>query len=497
MKYVIDSMVFLGSALMVYNIVCFVRFGRFVRGRKSWDRGDMILLVPTVLLVFFLAGYLFIGLFGKPDIIMAGILFGGSIFVFVMGRMLSDIVRRLTENEHLEAELLAVEEGERAKTSFLASISHEMRTPMNVILGMDTLALKNPDLSPQTRDQLEKIGYSAVHLKGLIDNLLDLQEMEAGTLIIRKEPFSMREALEQVDAVISVMCREKGLAYETSFAAGVMSHYSGDSAQLKRVLINLLDNAVKFTDAPGRVRFTVDLEKEEDTCTELRFTVSDTGIGIDEEFLPKLFLPFVQEDSSFTNRYGGTGTGLAAAHRMVTGMGGRIEAASKKGEGSTFVVILPFMPLPEEDQPEQEYGDEKEDGQLILSGCRILIVEDLAENAEIVSDLLELEGAVSVRAENGLAGVELFRKSAPYEYDAILMDLRMPVMDGLEAAKRIRAMQRPDAGSVPIIALTANAYESDIRNSLNAGMNEHLSKPIDADRLYAELNKWIHTARRE
>ncbi len=498
-QWVIDLMIYAGSALMVYNIYGFIRFERYIRGKKTWDGKNYILYLPIVLLIFFLAGYLVIGFFGKPDLMMAGVLLGGSIFVFVMYRLLNRIIQKVIESEHLEAELMAAEESSRAKSSFLAAISHEMRTPMNVILGMDLLALKNPDLPDQTRDQLEKIGHSARHLAGLINNILDMQETGSGEKVERDNSFSLKDALEQINAVISSACQAKGLSYETSFTDCATRDYKGDAAQLKRALINILDNAVKFTDAPGSVRFTVTCTRDKDTCTQMHFIIADTGVGIEEKFLPQIFEPFAQEDMSFTNRFGGSGLGLAAANNIVRNMGGTIEVESRKGEGSTFTVSIPLT-----DAPVQEHADGaccsgacEDEAPVSLEGCRILLAEDIPENAEIVTDLLELEEAICEHVSNGLEAVNRMKEVPRYWYDAILMDLRMPVMDGLEAAGRIRALPRPDAKSIPIIALTANAYEIDIQNSLKAGMNGHLVKPVDADLLYQELRKWIRRTRRE
>ena len=498
-NWVIDAMIFAGSGLMVYNIYGFIRFERYIKRKKTWNGKNGILYLPILLLLFFLAGYLVIGIFGKPDLMMGGILFGGSVFVFVMYRLLNVIIQKVMESEHLEAELLAAEESSRTKTSFLATISHEMRTPMNVILGMDVLALKNPDLPEQTRDQLEKIGHSARHLSGLINNILDMQETGRSEAALRSDSFSLRDALEQINGVISAMCEEKGLTYETAFAECAARDYRGDAAQLKRALINILDNAVKFTDPPGTVRFEVTCTKDGDTCTQMHFIITDTGVGIDKEFLPKIFEPFAQEDMSFTNRFGGSGLGLAAAYNIITHMGGNIAVQSVKDQGSTFTATIPLIAPEAENRKENACccGGECVDTPVSLEGCRILIAEDLPENAEIVADLLELEGAESDHAENGLVAVNMMKESPRYRYDAILMDLRMPVMDGLEAAGKIRALPRPDAKSIPIIALTANAFEIDVQNSLKAGMNGHLVKPVDADLLYQELKKWIRKTKGE
>ena len=306
-RWVIYGMVYLGSALMVYNIYGFIMFARRIKAMNSWQGKDQILYVPIALLVLFLLGYLAVGVFGKPDLIVAGILFGGSIFVFVMYKLLSRITERILENEQIEAKLLVAEETNRAKMSFLASMSHEMRTPMNVILGLDSLALNDPDLRAETKRQLEKIGQSGRHLLSLINNILDMNRMNAEIMEIRHEDFSLADALDQVNAITQTLCDEKGLEYQTSVKDGVSDRYIGDELQLKKLLLYFLDNAVKYTDAPGTVRLCVDRASEKDGCATLRFTVSDTGVGIDQDFLPKIFDAFAQEDASSTNRFGGGG----------------------------------------------------------------------------------------------------------------------------------------------------------------------------------------------
>ncbi len=519
-NWIIYSLVYLGSLLMVYNICGFVRYARRISSLKNWGGKNRILNIPIVLLVLFLLGYLAVGLFGEPDLVIAGILFGGSIFVFVMYRMLNGITDRILENEKVEAQLIAVEEVSRAKSAFLASMSHEMRTPMNMILGLDTLALKNPDLPDETRDQLVKIGLSARHLAELIENILIFQQEEDDGNVVKEERFSLKETLDEICDQISFLCEQKGLDFQFSFSKCANRDYSGDKIALKRALMCILDNAVKFTDAPGTVRFCVMYEQEREAYTRVRFVIADTGIGIDEEFLSKIFQPLTQEDQSFTNRFGGSGIGLSAANSIVKRMGGTIEVESRKGEGSTFTVRLPLLTVGGDvcascagcapDQSEmcascagcRHVRDTLPQEQrtlppVSLAGKRILIVEDMDINAEIVADLLDLEDAESERAENGLEAVNKVKASAPWYYDAILMDLRMPVMDGLEATRRIRALPRPDAATIPIIALTANAFQSDIDATRSVGMNAHLAKPADAEILYATLREWITISREQ
>ncbi len=496
-RLLVYGMIYLGSALMAYNIYGFITFIRSVRKRRSWSGKDRALFIPVFLLIVFLLGYLTVAFFGKPDLVVASILFGGSIFVFVMYRMLSSIMGRVLENEEIEARLLAAEETNRAKNEFLASISHEMRTPINVIQGLNTLALNNPDLPNETRGQLMKIDDSARQLAALINNILDLQQTESGELTVSQESFSLKELLVQIDSITAAACKEKGLRYIPSFAACTAQDYTGDAIQLKRALLCILENAVKYTDAPGTVSFTVNYSEGDEGNTEIHFVVQDTGVGIDEAFLPRIFDSLTQEDASFTNRFGGSGIGLAVAKRIIDQMGGTIKADSTKGAGSTFTITVPLMPQSEarSEKETDPCGDSHADGEETkLEGRRILVAEDMPINAEIVANLLELEGAESELAENGLAAVNMVQQSDEYYYDAILMDLRMPIMDGLEATRQIRSLERKDARTIPIIALTANAFESDVQASLAAGMNAHLAKPTDAGKLYDTLKYWIAAA---
>ena len=489
LRWLIYLMVYLGSAIMIYNICGFFRFARFIKQLRAWKGNYGILYIPIALLIFFLLGYLAVGIFGHPDMIVAGILFGGSVFVFIMYKLLSSITQRIVESETamMEAELRAVEETNRAKNAFLATISHEMRTPMNMILGMDAIALKNPDLMPETRGHLEKIGLTARHMLGLINTILDLNSIENGKLKLKQEVFSLSEALEQVNVIAQSLCEEKGLDYQFSVPDSVKGRYAGDETQIKQVLIRLLDNAVKFTDAPGKVKFSVECVAEESAIRKLRFTVADTGIGIDRDFLPSIFNVFAQEDGGSTTRYGGSGLSLAAAKGVVDRMGGTISVESEKNVGSTFTVVLPMpfttVEVPVAAEPEEAHS---------LAGKRVLVAEDIPMNAEIVISFLEMENMACEHAENGQVALDMFSNSPLHYYDAVLMDLRMPLMNGLDAARAIRALPREDAKSVPIIALTANAAESDVQQTKEAGMNMHMAKPASAVDLYATLKRFIY-----
>ncbi|MBR2527639.1 MAG: response regulator [Blautia sp.] len=485
MSWLIHGMIYLGSALMVYNIYGFIHFGRQFGNQGSWEKADRILAITVILLVFFLLGYLTIGILGIPDLMTAGILFGGSIFVFIVCKLLEKIARQIQDKEHIQAELIASEASNHAKNTFLASVSHEMRTPMNVIIGLNDICLKDPTLTVETREHLKKVGASARHLLSLINNILVMNSLDMDSAVQQTSTFSLADTVDQVNAIVSVNCEEKGLTYHFSALDDLRKSYIGDELQLKQILFSLLDNAVKYTKAPGNVDFSIACEDSDGEGKDtFRFTVSDTGVGIDKDFLPRVFQVFSQEDASSTTLYGGSGLGLAVTKKIVEQLGGTITASSEKNVGSVFTILLPLLAAEEEVIPLSTDS-------ISLEGKRILVVEDLPENAEIIQDLLELEGVITEHAENGKIALDMFLSSPPKYYDVILMDLRMPVMDGLTATREIRASHHPDAKTVPIAALTANAFESDVRQSLSAGMNVHLAKPADADLLYSTLKTLI------
>ena len=483
-------MVYLGSALMVYNIYSYMLFAKRLREKKNWGKEETILYFPIILLIMFLIGYLIVGIFGKPDLIMSGILFGGSIFVFVICYLMQRITNRVEENEHLAAQLEVAEQSSEAKTRFLSTMSHEMRTPLNAIIGTNLLMLKNPALPLEMADQAEKIGVSARHLLEMVNNILDMNHIETGELTLKNERFSLREVLELTNLITQNQCEQKWLAYKSAVIGELEDDYIGDAMRLKEVLLTILGNAVKFTLAPGRVTFTTEqIQAEGDTRT-LRFIIQDTGIGMDEDLVSRLFVPFVQGDSAGTNGFGGAGLGLAISKRIVDMMHGTIEVKSGKAQGTAFTITVQLQAFTQQEKGQEEPAA-SEDAPVTLEGRRVLIVEDMQMNAEIVGDLLDMEGVSSDWAENGKIAVEMFSQSPVDTYDAVLMDLRMPVMDGLDATRAIRALDRPDAKAVPILALTANAFEEDVQHSLEAGMNAHLAKPVDSDVLLESLKRFI------
>ena len=419
--------------------------------------------------------------------------------------------RTLEQSEALSAALVAAEAANRAKTAFLSNMSHEIRTPMNAIIGLDNITLADPNLSDNTRENLQKIDNAAHHLLDIINDVLDMSRIESGHLSLKNDVFSFAEVLEHINTVISSQCREKGVDYKYSIKGNIGGSYIGDEIKLRQVLLNILGNAVKFTPSGGAVNFLIEETARFGGNATLQFTISDTGIGMSKDYLPTLFDPFSQEDSSTTSRYGSTGLGMPITKNIVELMNGSISVESEKGKGTTFTVQV-TMPVSEEAEAKEQSGvpralfDEDEMDELReankdkpeqphsaakLKGRRILLAEDMAINAEIIMMVLSMREIVSDHAENGKIAVEMFKGHEPGFYDAILMDMRMPEMDGLEAARTIRALERPDAKTIPIIAITANAFDEAVQRSMQTGLNAHLSKPVDPDVLYSTLENLI------
>lgn len=530
----------------------------------------------------------------------------------------------LSKNQALSDALEAAEEASKAKTVFLSNMSHEIRTPMNAIIGLDSLALQDDELSEKTRDYLNKIGTSAQHLLGLINDILDMSRIESGRLSLRNEEFSFSKLLEEVNTLFSGQCEEKGLHYNCRINGHLDGYYIGDNIKLKQVLINILGNAVKFTPEGGRVDLIAEKTGGFDGKSTLRFIIRDTGVGMSKDYIPKLFDTFSQEDETAANKYGSSGLGMAITKSIVEMMNGNIEVDSEKGIGTTFTVTVTLMDsdkheaegdesidvkpedmtvlivdddaiacdhaklilekegiaaetalsgekaiemvklrharrepynliivdwrMPELDGVEttrrirQVSGDESaiiiltaynwddvqddavnagvdsfiakplisdtildeyktalkkknekghREHRADLKGRRILLAEDVEINAEIMMNVLGMKEMECEHALNGRIAVDMFKESPEGYYDAILMDMRMPEMDGEEACQTIRSMERPDARTIPIIALTANAFDEDVQRSLQAGMNAHLSKPVQPETLFETLEKML------
>ena len=533
-----------------------------------------------------------------------------------------DTRRAVQQSQALSEALAVAEQANKAKTAFLSNMSHEIRTPMNAIIGLNNIALNDPDVPERTRDHLEKIGVSAKHLLNIINDILDMSRIESGRMVLKREEFSLPKVLEQVNTIISGQCRDKGLSYECRIKNKVDDYYIGDDVKLRQVMINVLGNAVKFTPSGGSVLFTIEETAHFDGKSTLRLVMADTGIGMSEEYLPHIFDAFSQEDSTTTNRYGSTGLGLPITKSIVELMNGHIEVESTKGEGTTFTVsvtldeapsnraqiaddelnphelsvlvidddpiacehaeivlgqvgiscetalsgaegvrmvevrhgrreqydlILVDWKMPEMDGVETtrrirsivghgtaiviltsyNWDDVMEEAmeagvdsfvpkplfagsvldefreafrkkneallgnKVDLKGRRVLLAEDMVVNAEIMVMVLSMREMDVDVAENGRMAVQMFADKPVGYYDAVLMDMRMPEMDGLEATRRIRALERDDAATVPIIALTANAFDEDVQKSMQAGLDAHLSKPVEPEALFATLEDLV------
>ena len=529
----------------------------------------------------------------------------------------------MERRQALSDALAAAEDANRAKTAFLSNMSHEIRTPMNAIIGLDSIALEDPETPEKTRSYLKQIGASAEHLLHLINDILDMTRIESGRMTLRNEEFSFAKLLEAINTMFSAQCHDKGLVYHCHLNSEVDDYYIGDNMKLRQALINILGNAVKFTPVGGSVELRIRRRAQFEGKTTLEFVISDTGIGMSEEFIPHLFDTFAQEDASATSKYGSSGLGMAITKSIVEMMNGEIKVESVKGKGTTFTVtvtladaahvtgkdsmteiapgdmtvlvidddptsceharlvlekagiaaeiaasgkqaiemvklrharrkpynlILVDWQMPEMDGVETTRriravtGDEsaiiiltaynwedileeavqagvdsfipkplfaaavmeefsaafqrkkvlaKPEKKAELSGRRILLAEDIEVNARIMMMVLQARGMETDLAENGRIAVEKIAASEEGYYSAVLMDIRMPEMDGLEATRRIRMMDRADAKSIPIIALTANAFDEDVQRSLQAGMNAHLSKPVKPDAMYETLESLI------
>lgn len=533
----------------------------------------------------------------------------------------------LAKNQALSDALKTAEEASKAKTIFLSNMSHEIRTPMNAIIGLDSLALHEPEISSKTRGYLEKIGSSAEHLLSLINEILDMSRIESGRTKINSEEFSFPKLLEQVNTIIDDQSRTKGLNYSCHVAGSLDDYYVGDVTKIRQILINILGNAVKFTPKGGNIDLNVEKIAAFDNKSTLVFKISDTGIGISKEFLPKIFDTFTQENATTAFKYGSSGLGMAITKGIVDMMNGKIDVESEKGKGTTFCVTLTLNDSMRKQATDDEIeihpsemsvlvvdddeialghaklvlgkagiltdtvltgkeavemaklrharrepynlivvdwqmpemngietareirkvtGDEsaiiiltaynwddildealaagvdcfiskplfsgilldefknalrrkKEHTSLAknkaeLAGKRVLLAEDMDVNAQIMMEVLKMRDLQVELAVNGRKALEMFRDHPESYYDAILMDVRMPEMDGLEATAAIRKLDRDDAKKVPIIALTANAFDEDVQRSLQVGMNAHLSKPINPDHLYQTLEEMIWTA---
>ena len=393
---------------------------------------------------------------------------------------LTQVNDELRQAQDIAAEALqSAERASKAKTDFLANMSHDIRTPMNAIIGITTL-MKNELHQPEKlAEHLDKLENSGQLLLGIINDILDMSRIESGKTTLNVEKMNLPQQISQLDSIIR---QQAGQRSQTFTVNTHLQHENvlADPNRLNRVLMNILSNAVKYTPTGGHIRFEVDELPRNEHYARYRFVVQDDGIGMSEAYQKTLFDPFTREERSGTNKVQGTGLGMAITKNIVDLMGGSINVESTTSKGTRFEVVLEFPVDAEADTvPEAQVLPEEEEETSPLSGMKFLCAEDNAINAEILEMLLEANGASCTICSNGQEIVDAFASVKPGEYDMILMDVQMPVMDGLEATRRIRSGENPLGRIIPILAMTANAFLEDMQKSREAGMDEHLSKPVD------------------
>ena len=391
---------------------------------------------------------------------------------------LSDRTKDKKINQKLEDAVHTAENANRAKTTFLNNMSHDIRTPMNAIIGFTNIALKQ-EPKPEVRNCLNKISNSSEHLLTLINDVLDISRIESGKVKFVPIPVDIRTVADTVLGIMQGFLHNRSIEFRTNLAIPETPYVLADAVRIREVLVNILGNAVKFTEDGGSIEFDTSYHPgEDDRHMMVRYRVADTGVGMTEEFTEHIFDEFSQEESSARTQYKGTGLGMAITKRYVDLMNGTICVESEKGRGSTFIVEIPLELTDGENVQKQELPMAKAD----LSGVKVLLAEDNELNAEIAIVQLEELGIQVTRAADGKEAVKIFEENSPETFDLIFMDVMMPEMNGYEATAAIRAIKkRPDARRIPIIAMTANAFAEDVQASLDAGMNGHIAKPIVMD----------------
>jgi signal transduction histidine kinase len=398
-----------------------------------------------------------------------------------------------SQNKKLELAIRRADEANAAKSTFLSQMSHDMRTPMNGILGLAELS-KDLEMGPEVRDTFNKIEASGKFLLSLINDTLDMSKIEAGKIELHPETVIFGSFMQDLTDMLQIQMTEKKLQFDYELDPAAASAYVRlDRVRLQQVFFNLLSNAIKFTPAGGHIDFLTTVTGQDAQELQLQTLVRDSGIGMSQEFLEHgLFKTFSQENRADGSLYQGTGLGMAITKNLVEMMGGTVSAASAQGQGTTFTVRL-TLPLVDADgiKTYQQRQVGLTTSKTVLQGKRILLCEDHPLNREITTRLLQRQGVVVESAANGELGVEMFTRANQGYYDLILMDVRMPVLDGIAATKKIRALPRADAHKIPIVAMTANAYEQDTQACYVAGMNDHLLKPVDVQLLYGMLQKYL------
>ena len=408
-------------------------------------------------------------------------------FWIYVNRKTAYIESMMDYQQQLKASKQEEERANRAKSEFLSHMSHDIRTPLNGILGMVKLIRMNPEDPANVENCLRKIDLASGHLFSLINDVLDMSRLGGREVKPDMVLFSLKEELEYVRAIMDGKINEKKMKFVMD-ATHISHHWMiGCTGYLTRILLNLLSNAWKYTPENGNIKMDIVETSEDGERAWLSFRIQDNGAGMSREFVEhSLYKPFTQENDNIRTNYQGTGLGMAIVHEMTDAMGGTIQVESELGKGTVFTVFLPFG-IGREPEKELETEAKQKEGRPDISGMRILLAEDNELNREIAAMILEEAGVLVVSAENGREAADIFAQSEVGSFDAILMDIMMPVLDGLQAAEEIRRMKRADAAVVPIFAVTANAFEEDRKKTAAVGMNGHLTKPLDIELLFEIL----------
>lgn len=392
-----------------------------------------------------------------------------------------------SKNLELREAVFQAQKANAAKSSFLSRMSHDIRTPLNGIIGLIKINETHMDDRELVKTNQDKMLVSADHLLSLINDVLQMSKLEDENIEISHEPIDLGEISREVGTIISGRTAEAGIAFEIGKQELPVSYVYGSPLHIRQIFLNIYGNCIKYNKPHGKVTTTLKCLGEKNGIVTYRWTISDTGIGMSEEFLKHIFEPFVQEHSDARTVYSGTGLGMSIVKRIIDRMNGTIVVTSKEGEGSTFVITLPFEIA---EKPEEILAEM--DGEVNIAGLHLLLAEDNELNAEIARTLLEDEGAITTIVNDGQQAVDIFSRNKPGTFDAILMDIMMPEMDGLSATKAIRALDREDAGTIPIIAMTANAFDEDEKKCMEAGMNAHLVKPLDIQKMKEAVCRYLN-----
>ena len=399
--------------------------------------------------------------------------------------LILDILVIMRFNRNLASAAKEADSANKAKTVFLSTMSHDIRTPMNAIIGLTTIAEKNIGDTKSVSDNLHKIKLASNHLLTLINDILDISKVEHGNISLSPVRFSISDLAENLENMVLPMIRQKNIDFRFNKNNIIQKYLYADQLRINQIFINILSNSIKYTPDNGQVY--VDLSEEagdKEGFIKLVYKVSDSGIGMSESFMKIMYEPFMRQTDSRINTIQGTGLGLAITKKMVDLMGGKIECQSKEGEGTTFTITLEIEVSESENSAETQ-----EENNSDLTGMKILVAEDMDVNWEIISTLLEMYGIKCRRAENGKVAVDTLRNIQSGEFDTVFMDIQMPVMNGLDATREIRKLENPYAANIPIIAMTADAFSENVTECFEAGMNGHIAKPIDINNVVRELKK--------